>query len=179
MVAFKNIIMKLIKKIKNWFQFRENKKNNQEINEQEWNSYPNDSLQSNEHGLEPESIILPEEKKSNDGENENGCAYLDSTELIIKNICKQINSWDELCDEFKTLSASEIIRHITIDLINILYQAGAEEISNDTKFNIQRHFPLNSNGKLIRPGSEIERTEVKGLELNHEVLIKAKIILKN
>lgn len=96
----------------------------------------------------------------------------------IEALCNKILSWEERKDVISSLTPIDVINFVINDSKQILHILNIPTISEDKKFDISRHEPVELNGKIPRPGSEIERIVEDGFELNGKTLIRAKVTLK-
>lgn len=96
----------------------------------------------------------------------------------IEALCAKIISWEEQKDIISSMSPLDVIYFIIRDCRQILHDLNIPTISDDKKFDISRHEPVDLNGRLPRPGAEIDSFVEEGFELNGNILIRAKVTLK-
>lgn len=96
----------------------------------------------------------------------------------VEAICHKMLSWDEQRDVISSMSPNDVISFIIRDCKQVLYDLDITTISDDKKFNISRHEPVELNGKIPHPDAEIDSIVEEGFELDGKVLIRAKVKLK-
>lgn len=96
----------------------------------------------------------------------------------IEALCAKIVSWEEQKEVISSMSPIDVIYFIIRDCKQLLQDLNVPIISDEKKFIISRHEPVELNGKIPRPGDEIDSFVEEGFEIDGKVLIRAKVKLK-